>query len=115
MKNRMTAPKPQLMQSRNDMLNTSMGRRRLAISCVRRYQLKFKSGRTNSERITDLQNGRAVNAMPVQEGTVTAVVFQHALAVLPRNRAMPPRHARHVRGKGDKMTVSPFLRPQDQR
>ena len=97
------------------MLNISIGRRRLAMTGVRRNQLKLESRRPDSERITDLQHRRTIDAMTVQERPVTAVILQHALAILVSDRTVPPRHTGHVSGQDDKVTVPTILGSQDER
>ena len=55
MKNRMTAPKPQLMQSRNDMLKISVCLRLRAIWLLHKNHAKFEARRADANDVAGLQ------------------------------------------------------------
>jgi hypothetical protein len=81
MKNRITAPKPQLMQSRNDMLKTSVDLRLRAILLLHEDHAHFHARGTNPKDIADLQDGGTVDAMAIKKRSVTTLIRNHALAI----------------------------------
>ena len=78
------------------MLKTSVERRLRAIVVLHQNHAQLDARRADANDVTRLQDSRAVDAMTVQEGTVTAAVRNDALTVRGCNFAMSTRNAGHV-------------------
>ena len=115
MKNRITAPKPQLMQSRNDMLKTSNWRRLRAIPGLRHDETKLVAGTPQPNQVTDLQHGRPVDLVAIEKRSVAAVVLHDALAVPALDGTMPAGYAGHLAAQVDPALAGCGLRAQQQR
>src|SRR5210317_245766 len=114
MNNRITAPKPQLMQSRNDMLKTSNGRRLRAIVGLRHDHSKLVPRATHAYDVPDLETGGPVDLVPVEKRAVAAEILHDALAVAALYGAMSAGYTGHVASQVDPPLTGHGLRPHQQ-